>query len=244
MRIIYAAEVDGVTKKFNYAFDYVVMPVVCLSDEEAETATGQPWKSLKRDLLKFGFVLSFRDGRECVENFPLGTPSIIEIMTSSTSGGNKKTRSAIPMAFMDAMLGISHRAPGINFRQVWARMVSQLIVKSEVGIGWKGKTLWLMQDLLLKYMSKSTALHLNDFIAEHTSEVNLLSFSYSKEIDPENGVLELSANTLYSGPISHAAGATEETHSFQDILKAPVIPPVEQLTGILRKRKMTITVTV
>jgi hypothetical protein len=244
VRIIYAAEADGVTKKFNYAFDYVVMPVVRLSDEDAESLTGQSWKSLKRDLVKFGFVLSFRDGRECVENFPLGKPSIIEIMTSSTSGGNKKTRSAIPMAFMDAMLGIPHLAPGINFRQVWARMVSQLIVKSEVGIGWGGKTLWLMQDLLLKYMSESTALHLKDFIAEHTSEVNLLSFSYGEKIDPENGVLELSANTLYSGPISYNSNPTEETHSFQDILKAPVVPPVGQLTAILRKRRMTITVTV
>jgi len=45
------------------------------------------------------------------------------------------------MAFEDAVLGKPHQGPGINYRQVWARMVSQLVVKSEVGLAWGGKTI-------------------------------------------------------------------------------------------------------
>jgi hypothetical protein len=242
VRIIYKGESAGNHKHFNYAFDYVVMPVRRFTDQELETFTGKKWNLLKKELTRAGFVLSFRDGRECVEDFPAGVPSIIEIMTSSTSGGNKKKRSAIPMAFEDAILGRSHAAPGINFRQVWARMVSQLIVKSEVGIGWGGKTLWLVQDLLLDYMSQSTALRLKEFVSEHTSEVNLLSFSYGDEFKKANGVIELSADVLYAGPISQDSSPTEKTHSFQDILKAPILPPIQHLVNVLRKRKMTIVV--
>ncbi|MGI9057395.1 MAG: hypothetical protein ACR2H5_02350, partial [Ktedonobacteraceae bacterium] len=50
--------------------------------------------------------------------------NIIEIMTSSTSGGNKDKGTTISGAFQDAILGRSHRGPDINYRQVWARMVS------------------------------------------------------------------------------------------------------------------------
>jgi hypothetical protein len=48
-------------------------------------------------------------------------------------------------------------------------MVSQLIVKSEVGIGWGGKTFWILQDALIKYISESTNLNVREFLTEKTS---------------------------------------------------------------------------
>lgn len=108
------------------------------------------------------------------EDAPYGIPSIIEIMTSSTSGGNKDKGTTISNAFKDAITGQSHRGPGINYRQIWARMLSQLIVKSEVALGWHGKAIWVVQDTLIDYISRSTALNIRDFASEHVSEVNML----------------------------------------------------------------------
>ena len=82
-------------------------------------------------------------------------------MTSNTSdGGNKTERSCIPQTFEDCMLGNKHKAPCINFRQVWARIASQLIVKSQAAIAWGRKTIWVLQDILANYISSSTALDL------------------------------------------------------------------------------------
>jgi hypothetical protein len=33
-------------------------------------------------------------------------------------------------------------------------MVSQLVVKSEVALGWNGKAIWVVQDTLADYISK------------------------------------------------------------------------------------------
>ena len=104
-----------------------------------------------------------------IENIPVGSPVIVEIMTSSTSGGNKKFRSTIPQAFEDCILGKNHMAPGINYRQVWARPASQLLVKSQVATAWGGKTIWIIQDSLAEYISSTTALNLKNFISEQTS---------------------------------------------------------------------------
>ena len=61
-------------------------------------------------------------------------PVIVEVMTASTSGGNKRKRTDMQSAFCDAVLHVyglrpeNGSAPGVNARQVWARMASQLIV--------------------------------------------------------------------------------------------------------------------
>ena len=133
-------DVDGRRKGFDYTFDYIVMPMGRITQQDAATAANETWAILRRRLERNGYTIAQRDGGLYVEDFPLSTPSIIEIMTSSTSGGNKRNRTTISAAFEDAMLGQDHKAPGINYRQVWARMVSQLIVKSEVSVHWGGKT--------------------------------------------------------------------------------------------------------
>lgn len=112
------------TSAFDYTFDYVLMPLGRVSKQQAIEATGTEWNVLQRNLRESGHTFSMRDGEIYIEDFPVNQPIIVEVMTSSTSGGNKRKRSCIPQAFEDCMLGQPHLAPGINYRQVWARMAS------------------------------------------------------------------------------------------------------------------------
>ena len=95
-------------------------------------------------------------------------PIIVEVMTCSTSGGNRQMGTDIQAAFKRAVL-FAHtpaneavRSPGVNTRQVWARMASQLVAKSEAANSWGGRTIWIVQDLLAEYIRTQTALPLDD----------------------------------------------------------------------------------
>ncbi len=71
-------------------------------------------------------------------------PCIVEIMTASTSEGNRKQGTDMQTAFCDAVLYATgllperRNLPGVTMRQVWARMASQMIVKSEIANEWGG----------------------------------------------------------------------------------------------------------
>ena len=156
--------------------------------KEIEVETGESWGEVRPVIEAAGYSLSQREGGDCVEDFPHGAPLLVEIMTCSTSGGNKDKRTTIPMAFEDAALGKSHDAPGINYRQVWARMVSQLVGKSEVAMAWGGNAFWILQYVLLDYISRSTSLDLHQFLTERASEVNILSFSYGSDLAGGRGI--------------------------------------------------------
>lgn len=227
---------DTTEEKFDYRLDYVLMPVTSVSQDDAAEAANMDWKPLRKMLLKSGFAFAQRDGIEYVEQFPVGRPSIIEIMTSSTSGGNKANRSQIPQAMEDFMLGKAHVAPSINYRQVWARMASQLIVKSQAALAWGGKTIWVVQDLLADYISRSTALDLQYFLAKRTNEVNILAFSYGKSYrhPKPSEPIYLKESKLYSGPIKAAGDLSEP--SFQDIILASVCPPKYVLIQAMCKK--------
>ena len=220
-------------KSFTYTFDYVVMPLESLHQDVIEERTGVSWNRIRRNLVKAGYTIAQRGDAEFVEDFPYGDPLIVEIMTSSTSGGNKDKRSTIPMAVEDAILRDEHLGPGINYRQVWARMVSQLIVKSEVAIAWGGKTVWVLQDKLVDYISETTALNVRQFLAENTDEVNILSLGYQQDFELGSGVVELSDGDLFAGPISSNPQAQP---SFQDMIHAPLLPPRTVLLNAVSKR--------
>lgn len=135
------------TAVFDYTFDYVLMPLGRVKQSQAVADSGLEWNVLQKNLRESGHTFAQRNGEIYIEDFPVGNPVIVEVMTSSTSGGNKKKRSCIPQAFEDCMLGKSHLAPSINYRQVWARMASQLIVKSQAAMAWNGKTIWVFTRL-------------------------------------------------------------------------------------------------
>ncbi len=230
---------DDDTSAFDYTFDYVLMPLGRVTKTQAIEDSGLTWNILEKNLRDSGHTFARREGEIYIEDFPVGSPVIVEVMTSSTSGGNKKKRSCIPQAFEDCMLGKPHLAPGINYRQVWARMASQLIVKSQAAMDWNGKTIWVLQDLLADYISSSTALDLHKFIAEHTDEVNILAFSYGDNYKhtPKNQTVFLDNSVLYAGPI-RANDDGEPRPCFQDIVLASVCPPRKVLIAALSKKAM------
>jgi hypothetical protein len=200
--MIHSQSVDGRQIRFDYTFDYLLMPV---------ESSGRPY----------------------------GYPTIVEIMTSSTSGGNKRKRTTISAAFEDAILREPHTGPGINYRQVWARMVSQLIVKSEVAIAWGGKTIWALQDRLVDYISTSTALNIKSFLSRHTDEVNILAFSHRDSLIADGNPRKGGRASLYAGPI----GQSDEPE-FRDIVRTPVCPPKSALLRLLERRPPTRRITI
>lgn len=228
-------ETDEGQKSFQYTFDYVLMPIGSVDQNQIEATLGASWPFIRRIMEKGGYTIARRNGLDYVEDFPTGVPYIIEIMTSSTSGGNKLNRTTIPQAFEDAVLGKDHTAPSINKRQVWARMVSQLIVKSEVALHWEGKALWLIQDNLADYISSSTALNLQKFIASKLSEVNLLSFSYGNLTPNHSGIIELELKNIFSGPIS--SNDKDAAPSFSDLIRTPLLPEKSKLISRLIESK-------
>ncbi|MFA4982596.1 MAG: hypothetical protein WC588_00090 [Candidatus Micrarchaeia archaeon] len=222
--------IEGIPKSFDYTLDYVLVPLQRVSSHNAEKLSGMNWKKLKPQMATMGHTILVKDGVEFVDDFPAGVPTIIEIMTSSTSGGNKTKRTTIPQSFEDAINEKEHIAPGINYRQVWARMASQLIVKSEVGVEWGGHTIWVLQKNLVDNISNSTALDIRHFIADRLSEVNIMSFSYGHDFNRSKGVIPLSHGVLYSGPIGPASS---KGGSFQDIVRSPYNPPLQSLVKLL-----------
>jgi len=217
-------------KWFDYTFDYVLTGIQRKRATEVAALVGLPVNLIKRTAENNGYTLAYRDSELWIDDFPSDPITIIEVMTSSTSGGNKRNRTQIAMACEDAILkGKDHNAPGINYRQVWARMVSQLIVKSQVGMAWGGRTIWLVQDVLADYISKSTGLILSQYLSEHLNEVNILAFGYGNKIFAEDdSLIELESSSLFAGPITKS-GNPFAHDGFIDIVKIGALPPKEQI---------------
>lgn len=229
---------DDEMKTFDYTFDYVLSAVERKKLADVASLLSLPSDIVKKTAEKNGYTIASRDAEYWIDDFPTDPLIIIEVMTSSTSGGDKKKRTQIAMACEDAILnGMEHNAPGINYRQVWARMVSQLIVKSQVALAWNGRTIWLVQDVLADYISKSTALVLPEYLAEKLDEVNILAVSYGEKVKNKTGEpIELSETQLFSGPISGSAQG-DTVKGFIDIIKIGAPPPKTQIWKSLLNKK-------
>lgn len=158
---------------------------------------------------------------------PPSPPIIVEVMTCSTSGGNKAKGTNIQAAFKRAVL-FAHTpareeiaSPGVNLRQVWARMASQLVAKSEAANSWGGRTIWIVQDLLADYIRTQTALPLDDLRSPDWSphEINMV-------VADLDGPL-----ALYAGPIRASNG---NRCCWLEILGAPHLPSLASMTKKLR----------
>jgi hypothetical protein len=223
---------DEQEKSFDYTFDYVIAGSKKILVSDVAKMLGRSEKATQKIAEDNGFTLAKR-GELWIEDFPADPIVIIEIMTSSTSGGDKKKRTQISMAFEDAVINPkNHNAPNINYRQVWARMVSQLIVKSQVGMAWNGKTIWLIQDTLANYISTSTALDLSKYLANKSDEVNILAFGYGSKINDKpiiDEIITLDDSNFYAGPIMTGTTKNTERGGFVEIVKIGAEPPKEYL---------------
>ena len=151
-------------------------------------------------------------------------PVIVEVMTASTSGGNRRRGTDMQSAFRDAVLRVHGlrsdigQAPGVNSRQVWARMASQLVAKSEVANAWGGCTIWVVQDSLINYINSRTGLRLKELESKDwkRGEVNVISANLDNPLDLK----------LYSGPIRATGGRA----CWTDLLSVSIVPPIGILT--------------
>lgn len=227
-------EIDGEEdeKSFDYTFDYIICEV---SPRRFDTICAElhekPLK-VEKELIKNGYTIASREGDLYVEEYPVGVPFIIEIMTSSTSGGNKDKGTTIQNSFLQAIINEEHESPGINYRQVWARMVSQLIVKSQIGKSWGGSTLWILQDSLTNYISRSTDLNLRKLISTVIHEVNILSLELLKKKD-DIGCYTIGESALFAGNIPSITSDTD----FNKLLQAASIPDILTLKNRLIKKR-------
>ena len=118
-------------------------------------------------------------------------PCIVEIMTASTSGVNRQKGTDMQSAFFDAVLYATdllperRNSPGANRRQVWARMASQMIVKSEIANEWGGRAIWVVQDTLMSYIGAQTGLKLDMLRSAswEAGDVNVISASLTSPPD-------------------------------------------------------------
>ncbi len=241
LRLKFVEMVENQEKIFDYMFDFIVAPLQDITKEELTLMIDDGWNICRRVIDRGGYTIRQQEGTDIIEDCPVGPPGVIEVMTASTSGGNKTKRTTIAQAFQDAILGKEHNAPSINKRQIWARMVSQLIAKSEIALGWGGKNLWIVQDSLIEYISLSTALNVQKFISANIDEVNLLSITYGDHYTHPTGIIELQASEFYAGPISVGI---QNGQGFQDIIRAPVRPPLKHLLKRLVESKPVRTVVV
>lgn len=223
-------------KSFDYTFDYIVSPTRPKLLSEVAASQEVTERKLEGALSKNGYTLARRNGHTYIEEYPDGIPLIIEVMTSSTSGGNKAKGTTIQNAFRQAVLGNEQEAPGINYRQIWARMVSQLIVKSQIGKAWGGKTIWILQDALAHYISSTTDLNLRKLVSQALRDVNILTLRYQEDRKQRTGTVPLEVDNLYAGQIPPVHGDTD----FNKLLQAASIPPKAILEAkLLSKRPRT-----
>lgn len=178
-------------------------------------------------------VLPVRESsRGEIELSDTAAPLIIEIMTCSTSGNNKRRGTTIAQAFAAALLGRPAQAPGINYRQVWARMASQIIVKSQLAQAWGGQTVWVVQDELVSYISQTTELNFSRLESDSFRGVNILS-CHIPPADRDHGTVgRVRVAGVYSGEIPPVGDDTD----FNRLMRAVVTPPRATLLRLLSSR--------
>jgi hypothetical protein len=207
---------------FNYHFDYLIAPVTRVPIDSVSLLIADP---------KFIRELRKQNPSGQIELPDLTQFAIVEVMTASTSCSNTKKGTDISTAFKRAVLGENHESPGINKRQVWGRMATQLFAKSACARLWGGKTFWLLQDQFLTEIEKTTKLSsesIDRIGATSPDSVNLMVFN----VDTQSG------STVYSRTVTGQAGLPfdEENQTYTGILLPKKVPErVELLKAVLRK---------
>lgn len=223
----------------NYHFDFVIAPIVRNVSfsrmlELHGITDGSDVDELKRSA-KIGRYLTGRfDAERPMPISPnLVTPFIIEVMTASTSGSDTEAGTDIASAFTNAILGDEHNCPGINKRQVWGRMATQLFAKSALADAWNGKTIWLVQDQLLTNIELTTKLRLSAQQVTSGGTVNFLSMKY------ERGEKGVDSVKLHEYLEKNAGLSFEGNDECTDILLPKIYPDKKELLKSVLRRELS-----
>jgi hypothetical protein len=225
--------------EINYHFDYVLAPLVktslniLLKQSDFSGSTEKDLDDLIKIAKKSGY---FQDKKRNLADISLSLPDlsnlfILEVMTASTSGSDTENSTDMRSAFRQALLTSEHTSPGINKRQVWGRMVTQLFAKTALAHEWNGQTIWIIQDVLLDNIELTTRLKTVDIPSDPQRNINLVIMQYSTGVD---GRKEMSLKNTIHGDAGIDFNGSD---TFTDILLPKLSPPkVELLKAILRRK--------
>lgn len=213
---------DASGESSKYRFDYVLSDI-----------RWADWSEL--DQLAW---LSSATRREVRSNFqgqpkvplPVGAPLVAEVMTASTSGSDTARGTDVASAFLSSLGGNFAQGPGINKRQVWARMASQLVAKSELAGTWGGKTYWLIQSSLWDYITSTTALT-PPREQPPQNDVNIVSIASFDEDETAN---------FFSYSLPLASAGSQSGDSIYGILHARFSSTIEELHAAMLKKRPVI----
>ena len=223
----------------NYHFDFLISPIKRNANfswllNEYEIDNTDEIEVLKVAAKTGKYLKGRYDPDKLIEILPdLSSPIIIEVMTASTSGSDKEAGTDISSSFTDAIKGREHNCPGINKRQVWGRMATQLFAKSALAEEWGGKTIWLVQEQLLKNIQLTTRLNLDDTNNLTGGTVNFLSMEYKKEM---KGLDSLSFHKFSA---KEAGLDFKGSNKSTDILLPKTNPDKKNLLKAVLRRKLS-----
>ncbi|MDH6099033.1 hypothetical protein NWP21_09290 [Anabaenopsis sp. FSS-46] len=175
---------NDTNSQVDYHFDFIVAPIIRdLSEEEFYIQHQIQEEQDKREIIKSarrsGVCHRIPGSKIRFDISPdLSHPIIFEVMTASTSGSNTEKGTDIASAFTAAMIGNDPISPGINKRQVWGRMATQLFAKSALAEAWGGETFWVVQDELLSNIEKTTQLSVGEIETASQENINFISMTY------------------------------------------------------------------
>jgi hypothetical protein len=224
--------------EIDYHFDFVIAPIlkqIRLQDlVESYGATREDIRELEKSA-KTGKLLDGAINNRIISAAPdLTAPIIIEVMTASTSGSNTAAGTNISSAFKNLLMGLDYQGPGINKRQVWGRMATQLFAKSALAEFWGGKTFWLVQDQLLKNIELTTKL--NTSVVQENSEetINFISMKYQDIVLEKRPSVEVDKVAILKSGISFNGN-----NNCSDILLPKFIPPKLWLLKCMLRRNVS-----
>lgn len=221
--------------EINYHFDFIAAPL--LRDITLESLC-EPYsmsQDAKRTLFsaaKQGGVVAGRYQPTCTLHAApdLSQLCILEVMTASTSGSNTTAGTNIAAAFKAALLGQDHQSPGINQRQVWGRMATQLFAKTALAEAWQGKTVWVVQDMLLDNIKRTTQLDPENVSKASTGNITFVTLAYRNDSD----IPTLGVKAVYQG----SAGIDfTGSDTYADILLPKSLPSKQTLLTAMLRRK-------
>lgn len=224
----------------NYHFDYIVAPLIELTITQALNSLGVEAADIAAEsnsCVKSAKITGyFSKGQTDLANVPILMPDmtnlfILEVMTASTSGSDTENETDMRNAFRNALLFNEHTSPGINKRQVWGRMVTQLFAKTALADEWGGRAVWILQDELLRNIELTTRLNTKSVAEASSHNINVIVMHYDVQTDG-------SRRMSFKSSIEGDAGINfDGNDTFTDILLPKFAPnKTELLKAILRRK--------